>query len=100
MAPWSEGGPGSGLARAFQDVTTLAEQCRFADCHHDAEPGCAVREAVDEGRLDPRRLASWQHLTAELERLAGEQATITREARRGRPPRVVESSADDVADDD
>ena len=101
--PWPRGaraGPGTGLARAFQDVTTLAEQCRFADCRHDAEPGCAVREAVDDGRLDPRRLASWQHLTAELERLAGEQASITREARRGRPPRVVESSADDVAGDD
>jgi hypothetical protein len=54
---------------------------------------------VEEGRLDPRRLASWQHLIAELDRLAGERAVAEREARRGRPPRVTESSADDVAGD-
>lgn len=100
VALWSEGGAGSGLARAFEDVTTLAEECRFADCRHDAEPDCAVREAVEAGLLDPRRLASWQHLTVELDRLAGERATAQREARRGRPPRVVESAADDVAGDD
>lgn len=100
VALWSEGGVGTGLARAFDDVTALAERCRFADCHHDAEPDCAVREAVEAGRLDPRRLASWRHLTAELDRLAGERAVAERGARRGRPPRVVESDADDVAADD
>jgi ribosome biogenesis GTPase len=92
---WSEGG---GLARAFDDVTTLAEGCWFADCRHDTEPDCAVRDAVADGRLDPRRLASWQHLTAELDRLDHERAEAERAARRGRPPRVVESDADDVAD--
>jgi len=51
-----------------------------------------------DGRLDPRRLASWQHLTAELDRLDDERAEAGRSARRGRPPRVVESDAEDVAD--
>ncbi len=95
VALWSEGG---GLARAFADVTDLAERCRFADCRHDAEPDCAVLEAVASGRLDAKRLLAWQHLSAELERLADERADADRSARRGRPARVVESSADDVAD--
>src|SRR5215831_15219251 len=40
-----------GLAHAFADVEELAERCKFRNCSHDNEPGCAVREAVDEGRL-------------------------------------------------
>jgi ribosome biogenesis GTPase len=94
VALWSEGG---GLARAFDDITALAEGCWFADCRHDQEPDCAVRDAVVDGRLDPKRLGSWQHLTAELDRLEEERAVAERAARRGRPPRVVESDADDVA---
>ena len=97
VALWSEGG---GLDRAFDDVTALADGCWFADCRHDTEPDCAVRTAVEEGRLDPVRLASWQHLTAELDRLATERAETDRAARRGRPPRLVDSDADDVAPED
>ncbi len=97
VALWSEGG---GLARAFGDVSALAEGCWFADCRHQTEPDCAVREAVEDGRLDAKRLASWQHLTAELDRLATERAAQERTARRGRPPRPVTSSPDDVAEED
>lgn len=42
----------------FADIDALTEQCRFADCSHGNEPGCAVREALDEGELDPAR---WRH---------------------------------------
>ena len=55
-----------GLARAFDDVTSLAAACRFVDCAHDAEPGCAVRAAVDAGTLPAERLASWRALAREL----------------------------------
>jgi ribosome biogenesis GTPase len=57
------------VAAAFADIDELAQGCRFGDCAHDTEPGCAVRAAVDEGRLAPRRLESWRALAAERARL-------------------------------
>jgi ribosome biogenesis GTPase len=66
----------AGLDRAFADVTAFAERCRFSDCAHRHEPGCAVLAAVEEGRLSGRRLESWHRLKAEL---AGE--TSRRHAR-------------------
>ena len=54
-----------GLLLAFPDIDALARACRFRDCSHDTEPGCAVRVAVDEGRLDPARLDSLNKLRAE-----------------------------------
>jgi ribosome biogenesis GTPase len=54
------------LGGSFADIEELAAQCRFADCHHDKEPGCAVTAAVAEGRLDPERFAAWQKLQREL----------------------------------
>ncbi len=59
-------GDGSGLAAGFGDVAALAADCRFADCGHDHEPGCAVLAAVEAGDLDPDRLASYRKLEAEL----------------------------------
>jgi ribosome biogenesis GTPase len=53
------------LGSVFDDVESLARQCRFADCGHDAEPGCAVREAVEKGRLEERRLANYLKLLRE-----------------------------------
>ena len=91
-------GDGGGLARAFDDITALAEGCWFADCRHDAEPDCAVREAVEAGRLDPKRLLAWQHLTAELDRLAVERAEAGRTARRGRPSRALSPEAEAAAE--
>lgn len=55
-----------GLARVFDDVERLASACRFADCTHVHEPGCAVVAAVDAGVLPPRRLAGWLRLQREL----------------------------------
>ena len=53
------------VAIAFPDVEELAARCRFRDCAHDTEPGCAVVAAVDEGELDERRLESWRKLGRE-----------------------------------
>ncbi|HOD67593.1 MAG TPA: ribosome small subunit-dependent GTPase A [candidate division Zixibacteria bacterium] len=54
------------LERAFDDIEALAARCRFADCRHEAEPGCAVRAAVDAGSLDPARLESYFKQRREL----------------------------------
>jgi ribosome biogenesis GTPase len=59
-----------GLAQAFQDVEDLAMQCRFVDCAHDTEPGCAVTAAVATGDLTERRLTSWRKLQREAAWLA------------------------------
>jgi ribosome biogenesis GTPase / thiamine phosphate phosphatase len=55
----------SGIEEVFADIIALADKCRFADCHHEAEPGCAIRAAIDEGRLDAERLKRFCKLAAE-----------------------------------
>ncbi len=84
----------AGIAEVFDDVSSLAAACRFGDCRHQDEPGCAVRQAVEEGRLEPERLESFLKLEAEARnaeaRRSGEHAraekqrwrSITRELRR------------------
>ena len=57
---------GAGLETAFADVEALASACRFDDCRHGDEPGCAVQAALDSGTLAPSRWASFQKLRAEL----------------------------------
>lgn len=57
-----------GLAETFADIGELAEQCRFADCAHESEPGCAVRAAMETGELDERRLRNWHKLGREMAR--------------------------------
>ena len=60
-------GADDGVALTFPDVEEVAEGCRFRDCRHGSEPGCAVETAVGEGRLDGDRVASYRKLRAELE---------------------------------
>jgi len=55
-----------GLERAFEDVDELIAECRFSDCAHETEPGCAVRAAIAAGRLDAERFESYQKLQREL----------------------------------
>jgi len=57
----------SGLGEAFSDVEAFASQCRFRDCSHQQEPGCAVRAALDSGQLDPARWESYLRLQTEAE---------------------------------
>jgi ribosome biogenesis GTPase len=59
-----------GMAQTFADVETFSHECRFTDCAHESEPGCAVREAVAQGALPLRRFESWQHLQRELRWIA------------------------------
>jgi ribosome biogenesis GTPase len=58
-----------GLEEVFEDVVELASRCRFSDCRHETEPGCAIRAALAEGRLDPERWESYLKLERELEHL-------------------------------
>ena len=51
--------------QSFSDISELAQQCRFTDCQHEAEPGCAVKSAIDDGILTPERLASYHKLQYE-----------------------------------
>ncbi len=53
------------VAATFPEIDALAAQCRFADCAHDTEPGCAVIAAEEAGELDPARLASYRKLLSE-----------------------------------
>jgi ribosome biogenesis GTPase len=58
-------GSSEGVDAVFSDVAELAKQCRFGDCQHMAEPGCAVQAAISNGALDSDRLARWQKLQNE-----------------------------------
>ena len=58
------------LSDAFDDVEELARRCRFHDCLHETEPGCAVKEAIVEGALDESRLSSYRKLQRELRAVA------------------------------
>ena len=78
---WSSG---RGIEWAFVDVFDLAEHCRFRDCKHEDEPGCAVLAAIADGRLDPRRLDALKRLVAEEAALEDEQL---RPRAGARPPR-------------
>ena len=61
---WSD--EGDGLGASFADIAALADGCRFRDCGHEGEPGCAVRAALAEETLDAGRLASYRKLQREL----------------------------------
>jgi ribosome biogenesis GTPase len=54
-----------GIEQTFSEISELAMQCRFSDCRHEDEPGCAVRAAIDAGTLEPRRLSSYLKLMRE-----------------------------------
>jgi len=71
-----------GIEQAFADVDELAVDCRFNDCAHRREPGCAVQAAIDEGHLPRERLQSYRALQRELERLAAKQDARLRSERR------------------
>jgi ribosome biogenesis GTPase len=67
-----------GITATFADIEELAEGCRFRDCSHHSEPGCAVREAVESGELDPERLESYRKLQRELHQVRLRQDVAAR----------------------
>lgn len=71
----------------FDDIEELAADCRFSDCAHRGEPGCAVRAAIERGELDPARLAAWHALTDETDEAARRQEAKAWRAGEGRAPR-------------
>ncbi|HLZ83306.1 MAG TPA: ribosome small subunit-dependent GTPase A [Caulobacteraceae bacterium] len=73
-----------GLGAAFEDVEALAAECRFKDCGHTSEPGCAVRAALDAGALDPGRWRNFQKLQRELSHQERKEDRLAREAERKR----------------
>lgn len=74
---------GAGVDAVYADVAELVGTCRFADCGHDGEPGCAVAAAVGAGELAPDRLAGWRTLQREASRQAGRtDARLRADARR------------------
>jgi ribosome biogenesis GTPase len=77
------------VSAAFEDIEALAGQCRFRDCAHTREPGCAVLRAVDEGTLELDRLRSWRKLQRELESIAARTDKRLRAARKKRWKQVA-----------
>ena len=73
---------GEGLATAFDDVEQTAMACRFSDCQHRSEPGCAVRAALDDGTLTLDRLDAYQKLQREAHRAAIATDAVARRAER------------------
>lgn len=71
----------------FDDIEEIAAGCRFSDCAHQGEPGCAVRAAVERGELDPARVEQWRSLVEESEQTARRQEEKAWRQGEGRAPR-------------
>ncbi|MDQ8703754.1 ribosome small subunit-dependent GTPase A [Streptomyces sp. LHD-70] len=69
----------SGVGQVFAEIEELAADCRFQDCAHDAEPGCAVLAALDDGTLSDRRLHSYRKLLRENRRIIAKTDARTRD---------------------
>ncbi len=81
LQPWTEE---EAIDRVFGDITDIAQGCRFTDCSHTHEPGCAVLEAVATGHLDSERLDHYHHLAREaaFEARKRDKAAAAEEKRR------------------
>jgi ribosome biogenesis GTPase len=85
---------GSGVGQVFSEIEELAAECRFQDCAHVAEPGCAVLEAVESGTLPERRLDSYRKLLRENQRIVAKtDARVRAELRREWKRRGAEGRA-------
>jgi ribosome biogenesis GTPase / thiamine phosphate phosphatase len=80
------------LQGTFQDIEMLAELCRFADCSHTAESGCAVKAAIEQGELDPARLDSYHKLQNELKYLSAREDHSTRQYEKMRWKKIAKWS--------
>lgn len=66
------------LSQSFSDIEELALFCKFSDCQHDQEPGCAIRAAIADGSLEEERLVSYRKLLRELQHLEAQQDPAAR----------------------
>jgi ribosome biogenesis GTPase len=73
-----------GVGQVYADIDVVATGCRFADCRHEQEPGCAVRAAVDDGSIDGGRWASYRKLERHAAHVARETDVRAREVERRR----------------
>ena len=76
-----------GWQLAFSDIEQLASGCRFRDCKHDGEAGCAVLEALSSGELDPKRFANYRKTEKELAHLARKERSAAKGNSKGKRPR-------------
>lgn len=75
-----------GIKEAFSEIDELAQQCKFRDCSHEGETGCAVRAALEAGDLAPARLESYLRLKKESEEIRAKRIEAERlRERRGHP---------------
>jgi ribosome biogenesis GTPase len=84
-----------GVPEAFADIAAVAEGCRFRDCTHEHEPGCAVQAAAAAGEIEPERLDSFRKLRKELETLARDRELAARSRARRADHRVVRPPSKD-----
>jgi ribosome biogenesis GTPase len=87
-------GDEEGLDGAFPEIAELATACRFRDCAHEDEPGCAVRAAVADGSLEAERFESWRKLQRELRWLASRQDAQLRAAEKSKWKAIHKSMRD------
>ena len=66
------------LSRTFEDIEGIALRCRFSDCQHASEPGCAIKQAIDDGDLAPERLQRYWKLQRELDHFESQQDAASR----------------------
>ncbi|MFC8343881.1 ribosome small subunit-dependent GTPase A [Streptomyces sp. NPDC057280] len=84
----------SGVGQVFSEIEELAADCRFHDCAHESEPGCAVLAAIDSGELAERRLESYRKLIRENQRIVAKtDARVRAELRREWKKRGAEGKA-------
>ncbi|MGW2560375.1 ribosome small subunit-dependent GTPase A [Streptomyces sp. NPDC001514] len=84
----------AGVGQVFSEIEELAENCRFHDCAHESEPGCAVRAAIEDGALPERRLDSYRKLLRENQRIVAKtDARLRAELRRDWKLRNAEGRA-------
>ena len=75
----------AGIDDVFADIAALARECRFSDCRHESEPGCAIQAALEDGRIDAERLRRYRKLAAEDARNSQKPARTPRARARLRP---------------
>lgn len=82
-----------GWQATFSDIEALASSCRFRDCRHESEQGCAVREALNSGALDPARYANYRKTERELARLALKEQRAGKRLAKGEAARGAKPAA-------